>query len=100
MKYLAIAAFVFLLGVGTAYADAPHHGNNNYVYCELNGQPVYIEGQNFPSHPLSSQDIEYMKALCVREALYGGLGAEYWILPVTESDMKAAKFIVYNQKGN
>ncbi len=93
-----------LLGVGawlpaTALADAPHKNRNDYVYCELRGQPVYIEGQNDPSHPLSADDITYMKALCVREALYGGHGEDYWSLPVTEADMKAAHFVVFNERG-
>ena len=95
---IATAALLLMTGL-PAYADtvedAPHSGMNHFVHCEVNGREAYIEGEDWPRRGLSAIEIESMKALCVREALYGGRGADYWSLPVTEADMAAARFVIY-----
>ncbi len=100
-RLLALAVLLVVLGYPSSAAaqeltpaDAPHHGANAYVACELRGQVAVIEGGNSPKHALSADDIRWLKAFCVREALYGGRGADFWTLPVTDDDMKAARFWV------
>jgi hypothetical protein len=107
MKWLfVLAVFVFMIGSGKASAqeftpgDAPHRGGNNYVACQVGGVYAVVEGQNAPSHRLSADDVQYMKSFCVREALYGGMGEGYWQMPVTEQNMRDARFWVYNERGS
>lgn len=98
---LLIALALFLLTAVPTYAQetpdqAPHHGRDAYVYCEVHGQAAIVE--NPSSHRLPDEEIAWMKSACVREAMYGGMGEGYWSMPVTDADMKAAKFSVWNPK--
>ena len=99
MRTVIASAALLLVTALPAYADtvsdAPHSGMNNFVYCEVNGRTAYIEGEDWPRRGLWAEEIDGMKRLCVREALYSGRGADYWSLPVTEADLAASRFVVY-----
>jgi hypothetical protein len=103
LKTAIAAAALLLLTALPAHADpvsdvvagSPHSGMNHFVYCEVNGRAAYIEGEDWPKRSLWAEEIEGMKRLCVREAMYGGRGADYWSLPVTEADLAASRFVVY-----
>lgn len=104
-SFLPLVVLLLVLGFGSTPAlaqeftpgAAPHHGAQAYVACELHGQVAVVEGGNSPQHTLSADDLAYMRALCVREALYGGMGEGYWSQVITETDMKAARFWVHNR---
>ncbi len=100
-RYLALLGLLAALTVpASAHADdivvaSPHGGMNDFIYCEIRGASAYIEGEDWPRRALTPNEVAWMKQLCVREALWGGRGLDYWTLPVTDADIEAAQFVFH-----